>query len=688
MMEMYDELIIAEKPSSARKIAQALAESKIITKRHGKVPYFEIERKGKKIAVVGAAGHLFGLAEREKVAYNHYPVFDVEWKPLYVVGKSATYTKEYISAIKMLSNKSKKIIVATDYDIEGETIGFNILRFICNRKNAQRMLFSTLTKDDLVKAYENAKPTILFGLAEAGVTRHILDYFWGINVSRALMSAVKKAGRHFILSSGRVQGPALKIVYDRELEIRQFMPTPYWKLSIEVMGVKAEYEGGKIEKEVVARDLHRKVKATKHARVAEINRKKKKHNPPASFNLNDLQAEAYALFKLSPKQTQDIAQKLYEMSLISYPRTSSQKLPRTIDFHKILHGISKISQYQSVVAELLSKRLLIPKEGKKDDEAHPAIHPTGEVPQNLGKNEAKIYDLIVRRFLACFMEPAEKMLTKVVFDANGAKFIATGVQVVHEGWYRAYKPYLRSKEIELPAFTLNGTYPVDKVKLEKKMTTPPDRYTAASLVRELEKRNLGTKATRAEIVHHLYERKYIKGNKIEITPIGEKVVTILKEYAERIMDEELTREFEEKLEKISKGIAKSDEIVVEAKNHLISVLNKLKEKEEELGKELVYSIKDMESKERVLGKCKCGGNLIIRKGKSGKRFVSCDTYPKCKISYPLPTKGQIIPTGRVCETCGTPIIRVIMRTKGKKSSHWFICLDPSCKKRSKKKLRL
>src|SRR3989338_1694041 len=187
------ELIITEKPKAAQRIAEALADGKAVKKGERGVYYYEITH-GKKDIVVGCAvGHLFGLAEKEKKRGMSYPVFDVEWKPTYETTKSAAFSKKYFDMLKKLAKISDSYVVACDLDVEGEVIGYNILRYICKQKDAKRMKFSTLTKEDLVEAYEKVSPTIEWGMARAGETRHELDWYWWINLTRALTSSIKKA---------------------------------------------------------------------------------------------------------------------------------------------------------------------------------------------------------------------------------------------------------------------------------------------------------------------------------------------------------------------------------------------------------------------------------------------------------------------------------------------------------------
>ncbi|MEA3230113.1 MAG: DNA topoisomerase, partial [archaeon] len=283
---MSYKLIITEKPSAARKISDALGEKGVKNIKSGNVSYQEIERDGKKIVIVPAVGHLFGLAQKSK-SWT-YPVFDTEWQPTFRISKEAAYAKKYYSMIKKLSKGTKEFIVATDLDVEGETIAFTILKHICNTTDAKRMEFSTLTKTDLVNAYEHAKPHINFGLAKAGVTRHTLDFYFGINISRALTLAVKSAGAYKVLSTGRVQGPALAFLAKREKEIQAFNPIPFWQIEIKTDKLNAMYENDKILDKAVAEKV---VKETtgKDAAVIEKTSKKYSQKPPTPFNLTDLQ---------------------------------------------------------------------------------------------------------------------------------------------------------------------------------------------------------------------------------------------------------------------------------------------------------------------------------------------------------------------------------------------------------------
>ena len=488
------ELILTEKPSAAKRIANSLADTKPIENKIGKVRYYELKHKGKKIFVACAVGHLYALAEKEKNGWT-YPIFSVCWKPAYEVNKDASYTKDYINVIKKLAKQADTFYNSCDYDQEGEVIGLNILRYACNQKTAKRMKFSTLTKEELIDSYENASKTIDWPQAEAGETRHFLDFYYGINLSRALTLAVKNAGSFKILSTGRVQGPSLALLAEREEEIAKFKPEPFWE--IELTGklkkdnISAWHEKGKIKDKSKADEILKKTKG-KSAIIDSVTKKRFKQSPPLPFDLTSLQIEAYRTLNISPKQTLAMAQILYTSGRISYPRTSSQKLPPAIGYEKILRGLSKQSQFASLVQELLEKKDLKPNEGNKTDPAHPAIYPTGLTFKGEGKTKS-LYELIVHRFLATFAPASLRETINLNIDVNKEKFVASGTRTIEKGWHRFYGRFATFKEEILPDVEKGEEVKSPKIISHEKETQPPKRYTPASIIKELEKRNLGTK---------------------------------------------------------------------------------------------------------------------------------------------------------------------------------------------------
>jgi DNA topoisomerase-1 len=675
---MSYELIITEKPNAAKKLAEALADGKPIKEDYHGAPYYKITH-GKKDIIVGCAvGHLFGLAEKEKKGF-HYPTFDIEWVPMSDVSKDAAFSQKYADALKKLAKGADSYTVACDYDVEGEVIGLNVVRYICGRNDARRMKFSTLTKEDLSEAYMHAAAHLDWGQAEAGETRHFLDYYYGINISRALTTAIKAAGMFKILSTGRVQGPALKIIVDREKEIKAFKPVPYWEIELDGEAKRqplvAWHKEGKFWEKKKAESVMKKVHGEKEGVVTGVERRTFKQNPPHPFDLTTLQTEAYRVFGISPKATLAIAQDLYTEGIISYPRTSSQQLPAAIGFKKILDQLAKQKHYAQLCAHLLSQTKLQPYNGSKTDPAHPAIYPTGIAPRHLEERAFKIYDLVVKRFLSTFGEAAVRETMNIALNVNKEPFVATGTRTVEPKWHILYAPYVKLEELELPDVKEKDAVKVKKIVLHDRETQPPKRYTPSSIIRELEKRNLGTKATRAEIVDTLFRRNYVIGEPITATDFGIRVIDVLEKHAPKIIDEELTRHFELDMESIRERKKKKEQVLGEAKTVLIDILGDFKKKEKAVGEELRVTFTETRAAMTTIGPCPVckKGEIVMRKGKFG-RFAACNKYPECTTTYKLPASGLIEVSKETCKQCSYPMITMIR--KGKRPQ--LVCINPDC----------
>jgi DNA topoisomerase-1 len=675
-------LIICEKPSAAAKIASALAEGKPLKRELNGVPYYEFERDGKQMVVVPALGHLFTLKNVRPM--HEYPVYDVDWVPTYEVNRRAERARAFAEAIKELAKGADEFICGCDFDLEGELIGFNVLRFLCGEhavKVAKRMKFSALTAQDLRRAYENMLPQLSFEMVDSGIARHVLDWYWGMNTSKALSSAVEAAHQRFAkLSAGRVQSPALKILVERELQIKAFKPEPFW-----VVGLLIELEGKELRAEhavpkFTVREEAERVRDIcqgKPALITSIQTRQYRQPPPVPFDLGLLQAEAYRCFGYTPMRTQQLAQNLYLAGLITYPRTSSQKLPPTINYAEIIERLGEIPRYRKFAESLLAMPELKPNEGPKVDPAHPSCHPTGEKPEKLTGPQQKLYDLIVRRFFSVFGTPALKESIKVELDVSGQKFYLRGRRILEEGWLTYYGPYGATEEVILPQLSEGQTLLPKRVLFEEKETQPPPRYNPASIVKELEKRNLGTKATRAPIIQTLYDRGYIFGNQISVTELGIAVVNTLSKYCPEIVSEELTAHFEKEMEAIQEAKRSSREVIEKAKAKLDEIFKKFRQHQLEIGKELGEAYRRTKQLQKTLGTCPmCGGQLkIIVSRKTHKRFVGCSNYQKgCKNSFPLPQNGSIIPMDKTCERCGAPMIQV--NRQGMRP--YRMCLDPRC----------
>jgi len=677
------ELIITEKPSSAKKIAEALADGKPILKKSKQSQYYEITHGKQDIIVTSAVGHLYGLME-EKKSYK-YPIFEIQWEPSYKVTKGLNYVKDYIDTISALAKKAKQFTIACDYDVEGEVIGLNIVRFACKQKDANRMKFSTLTKPDLVEAYENKMSHIDWGQAHAGETRHKLDWFYGINLSRALTQAVKAAGSFKIMSVGRVQGPALKLLVDREKEIEKFKPEPFWMLQLlgdyKSKEIEAWHIKDKIFDEKEVKKILEKVKGEKEALIKEVKRTKREQAPPYPFDLTTLQTESYGQFKITPKETLEIAQSLYLAGVTSYPRTSSQQLDPKLGFKSILTQLSKQPQYELLCKKLLGQKALNPNNGKKTDPAHPAIYPTGVVPKQLNPREHKVYDLIVKRFMATFSSAAIRETMDVTLDVKSELFIAKGTRTLEENWHVFYKPYVKVDDVILPEMKENEKVKIKKIEKKDKMTQPPSRFNQSSIIKELEKRNLGTKATRADILDRLFQRGYVEGVQITVTKLGMETMVILEKHAPTIVDEQLTADFELDMEKIRDGKEKPEKVLDKAKVFLTKLLADFKKKEVQVGKEIIQSVRETRDIQNYIGECPVckKGKLQIRRGKFGM-FIACDQYPNCKTTFKLPANALTKNSDKLCEVCKYPMILVIK--KGRRPQE--VCINPVCPSKTSK----
>ena len=298
-------LVICEKPKVAEKIAQALGHGKVAKKGLYGVPYYEVERGGEKLVIVSAVGHLYTL--RQSAKGRSYPVFDIEWAPTYEVDKKADYSKKYLDAITKLHTGADEYVCACDFDVEGSLIGYNVIRFACGAKDGSRMKFSALTDDELEEAYESRGPLDLPN-ALAGEARHMLDWFYGINLSRALMASMRSAGANQVMSIGRVQGPALAILAKKEKEISAFVSAPYWENSCSGKGVRFLHARGRFQKKEEAQSAL--AASGTPGTVQRIEKHEYVQAPQAPFDLTSLQVEAYRALGFAPALTLELAQSL------------------------------------------------------------------------------------------------------------------------------------------------------------------------------------------------------------------------------------------------------------------------------------------------------------------------------------------------------------------------------------------
>jgi DNA topoisomerase-1 len=677
--------IVTEKPSAAYRIALALdAEGKPKRIIENGMPYYEVHRDGK-LLIVPALGHMYTVSAPAKIK-NGYPIFDYSWAPLNHDKRETRRIQAWLKTITKLAKDADTFIDACDFDIEGSIIGYCILKYACEDKEfeAKRMKYSTLTKEELEKSFNAPLEHLDFGLINAGLTRHEADWVYGINLSRALTSSVKSYDNQYVtLSIGRVQGPTLEFLAEREKSISRFIPSPFWtvktKIKIGTLVFEVEYATKKVEtKEEAKAVVMRCIKKSGNVESVQIH--KGQQTPLAPFDMGTLQTEAYRLFGYAPIFTSKIAQQLYLDALISYPRTSSQKLPPEIGYRNILGDLKENRNYTISASELLAKPNLKPAEGKKQDSAHPAIYPTGKLPHEKPVSPKKnIYNLIARRFMATFGEPSTFQTSVVTLNICGEKFILRSRETLEGGWLALYAPFSQQQDSHLPKIVEGESCFVQEIVAENEFTKPPSRYNPASLLRKMEKENIGTKATRADIIQTLYERKYIRGKDIAVTDLGLQVTDILRQYCPSVISVEFSRQLERKMNLVELEKQTKTEILSDLIDILKPVMTRLKENEKAIGKQLSLSAMKTKLEERIIGTCPIcrSGKLIIQRSKkTNKRFVGCTNYFNgiCKTAFPLPQRGDVKPSGKPCRKCGWFTVRV--QQKGRHP--WNLCFNPDC----------
>ena len=525
--------------------------------------------------MASAVGHLYGLYTRER----GYPVYSYQWTPLHEVDGGARFQKPYFNLLRKLSSSAGLYVNACDYDIEGSVIGYLVILYMGDVARARRMKYSTLTIPELRSAWRSLGP-LDKEMVEAGLARHEVDWLWGINISRALMDHARRAsGKRVILSAGRVQSPTLVKAYKDWLERGLHIPDPQFNVIavLDKDGVRfTAYLVDKPRTAGEARSIAAKIKSDGKLRVLYVERKPQERSPPPPFNLPDLQSEAARIYGYSPSETQKLAEDLYLAAAISYPRTNSQKLPPTIGYRRIIESLSENSGYREYTGPLLSKPVLRPREGRRDDPAHPAIYPTGVKPEGLTARHMRIYDLIVRRFLSTFSDPAVVVRTGLkLYDLSGRhEFRAEGTVVTRPGWLSIYT-HATPEEKVIPPLVPGELVDVvdarDEVEWGKSSVKPLSRI---GLVRWMEKVGIGTEATRARIVETLYRRGYLKRSRggDEVTMLGIGVARLLMSVFPQLSTPDLTRRLEEDLEDIRRGRKTRSEVVDETKKIITSLL--------------------------------------------------------------------------------------------------------------------
>jgi DNA topoisomerase-1 len=682
-------LVVSEKNIAAKRIAEILAVGTPKSEKVYTTPVYTFRgRDGEDWVSMGLKGHIMEVDFPEEVPDPAAPKSSVALKkwsldslPVLVAAPILKLPAEkgLIQSLKSLAKKADDVIIATDFDREGELIGADardVVREVNKTVPVSRVRFSAITRDEIQRAF--AEPgAISEELAQAGESRQDIDLVWGAALTRYMTLALQtKTRRPFgdVLSAGRVQTPTLKLIVDREAERDRFVPEDYWtvKGAFEAGGapVTASHATDRFKSEAAAQAALDAVSGATTGTVVETKNTRRKVDPPVPFNTTSLMAAA-ANEGLSPARTMQVAESLYMSGYISYPRVDNTVYPPSLDLKGILATLAEVPTF-SEHAKRIAAGTLKPTRGPKETTDHPPIHPTGAGdPEKLDGQAWKLYNLVSRRFLATLSGPAFIEATRVDIDVAGQRFAAKGDVVVQPG-FRAVYPYGLKKDEHLPPMAQGDTVDFLGATMEAKQTQPPARYSAGKLIQEMERLGLGTKATRHDIIQTLADRKYVTGEPIEPTCKGITVVTALAEYAERITTPEMTSELDAEMDAIAEGRDTRVRVVEHSRNLLGGVMGVLLGHVEEVAERL----KNATDEDAKVGVCPVSGHDLTIKfsPKSKSYFVGCSGYPDCSQTYPLPKMSKFEAVEGLCEVCGAPRIKVIAFRKKPQ----IMCLSPDC----------
>lgn len=604
-------LVIVESPAKAKTIEKYL---------------------GKEFKVVASVGHVRDLPKSQKKAID----IEAGFVPHYelIKGKESVVEK-----IKIQSKKAEGVLLATDPDREGEAIAWHIAE-ACNLKKPKRVVFHEITEEAVQEAITHPRE-IDQDLRSAQEARRVLDRLFGYALSGLIWKKVR-----YGLSAGRVQSPALRILVEREKEIRSFVPEAFW-----VIRANFKTKAGDTipsicsvepKKEEEAERIVNESKKTSW-QVSEIKETEVARAPRAPFTTSTLQQAASSRLSFAPYRTMRLAQKLYEAGHITYMRTDSVNLAKSAQAEII-----------SVVEKQFGKEYVSPRtyttKSKNAQEAHEAIRPTHAKVASAGGNadEKKLYELIRARAMASQMSPAKMMRTQVVFaalaEANIPTFIANGSRVLFPGWLLA-DPRAKQEEVILPKISEKEKAILLDIESEGKETEPPRRYSEAGLVKELEKRGIGRPSTYAAIIQTVQDRDYVEkiDRSLKPTDLGEVVNDFLEANFNDYISDTFTAEMEEELDEIALGKRGYEKTL---KDFYGPFAKKVKEKEK------IEKITNL-GPAGAEWKCPvCGSDMVIKLARNGK-FMSCSRFPECQGARTIEGKELEGPkeTGESCPEC-------------------------------------
>ena len=679
-------LLVVESPSKAKIIGKYL---------------------GSRYKVIASVGHVRDLP-KSRLGVDVENDFEPEY--INIRGKGDT-----IKEIKKEAHESSRVLLATDPDREGEAISWHLAHLLdIDPSERCRVTFNEINKETVQAAIKEPR-AIDSSLVDAQQARRILDRLVGYQISPLLWKKVSRG-----LSAGRVQSAALKLICDRENEIKSFVPEEYWYIAADfgdgfvadlskIEGKKARVRSGE-EADIIEKELGQGEYV-----VTSVKAGKKKTKPYAPFTTSSLQQDASIKLGFGTSKTMQIAQQLYEgiqmkgigsRGLVTYIRTDSVRVSDQA-------AASAAAYIKDRYGERYTANNVFTNKNKAMQDAHEAIRPSdvniepAMVKELLTADQYKLYDLIWKRFVASRMAAAEYDTMQVLIENGKYEFKANGLHMTFDGWRKVYKTQNAEGEVDVPELEEGEILSPEKLLREQKFTQPPARFTEASLVKEMEDKNIGRPSTYASIISVLVNRKYIRKIKksLEPTKLGFDVIGILQVYFSDIVDVRFTGEMEDNLDSIELGDREWRGVISDFYKGFSEELKAADREVERIEKEVVLSDevceicgRPMAFKEGRFGrflactgypeckntrpivkstgvKCpKCGRDIVEKRGrKSGKTFYGCSGYPECDVVY------WDKPAGRMCPDCGS----MLVITRGRNGT--VKCSNPECKYKEKKK---
>jgi DNA topoisomerase I len=703
-------LIVTEKNNSAKKIAEILGASQggPTSDKSFKVPYYMWSDADGDHMTIGLKGHVLGPAFPE--GYSNWQKTDLHDLIDAELIKEPT-DKNVVKAIKKVAKEADELVIATDFDREGELIGLEALEEMLDANpklgsregtadgslTIQRARYSALTKEEIERAFGNLD-TLSYPLANAGAARQDIDLLWGATLTRAVSLASRRFGSNF-LSVGRVQSPTLGLIVEREMERRAHVAKPFWELF-----AKFEHPDGTFETHHTVDKFWDKAEADTALAgtvapgiVKSVTARKNTRKPPTPYNTTAFSTDASSRLGITPASAMRIAEDLYMDGFISYPRTDNTVYPASLPVRELVSSLVKVKEF-SAAAGLMNGELKATR-GKKETTDHPPIYPTQAIhPGALDGSKKRVYELVVRRFLATFSPPMITESTRADIVAGSETYFVRGSVIVDPGYAGIYT-YARSADEEIPALKEGQSLDLDGAPwIVDKETQPPGRISQAKLIEMMEERGLGTKATRADIIQKLFDRGYVFGNPPVPSETGIALYEAFKNYVPAMATPEMTAQLEAEMDRIAAGEMTKGAVVGESRDLLHKTWTEIDGSREDLAKVIWKGMDE----DRILGPCKVCEEAgrkkddgsphmlrIIRAKKSGKRFVGCsgwtlDDPASCDQTFPLPQRGDVFKLEDRCSICEqTPRLKVVPF----RGRPWNLCLNDDCESMQEMKKR-